>query len=122
MRQAAIVSGNEIVNVIVIPDGPKGDEFLSEDCIEITGMNPKPGIGTGWSFVDGAFIPPTFVVTWEEVRAKRDFLLAESDWTQMPDSPLSSEEKFLWSDYRQLLRNLPQQFAKPEDVVWPEAP
>jgi len=59
---------------------------------------------------------------WAQVRAERDRLLVESDWTQMPDSPLNGEQKNAWADYRQELRDLPQSFATPDEVVWPTAP
>ena len=36
-----------------------------------------------------------------------DILLKESDWTQLPDSPLSAEKKAEWAAYRQALRDLP---------------
>lgn len=36
----------------------------------------------------------------------RKFLLLESDWTQLPDSPLSAEKKAEWAAYRQTLRDL----------------
>ena len=44
-----------------------------------------------------------------EIRSKRDQLLTASDWTQMPDSPLSQEQKTKWTQYRQYLRDIPQQ-------------
>lgn len=44
---------------------------------------------------------------------KRNALLDHSDWTQMPDSPLSDEKKAEWAEYRQALRDLP------EDPNWP---
>lgn len=42
----------------------------------------------------------------ESIRRKRNFLLDTSDWTQMPDSPLSSEKKAEWAAYRQQLRDI----------------
>ena len=33
-------------------------------------------------------------------------LLSGSDWTQLPDSPLSSTKKAEWATYRQSLRDL----------------
>ncbi|MCL9999226.1 MAG: phage tail assembly chaperone [Erythrobacter sp.] len=39
-------------------------------------------------------------------RRRRDQLLAASDWTQLPDSPLSSSERAAWGEYRQQLRDL----------------
>lgn len=59
---------------------------------------------------------------WNLIRAHRDEILAKCDWTQMPDVPLSDGEKELWRLYRQELRNLPQAFTNPEDVIFPEPP
>jgi len=42
-----------------------------------------------------------------QMRRLRDGLLAASDWTQMPDSPLSDEERAAWATYRQALRDAP---------------
>lgn len=57
-----------------------------------------------------------------EVRAQRDRLLTACDWTQLPDSPLTSGEKADWATYRQELRDLPQIYPDPDDVIWPEQP
>ena len=54
------------------------------------------------------------------VRAERDRLLAESDWTQLPDVPLTTKEA--WAAYRQALRDITEQPGFPFDVVWPEPP
>lgn len=59
---------------------------------------------------------------WAEVRAERDRLLAASDWTRMDDAPLSDAERAAWAVYRQALRDVPQDFATPDEVVWPEVP
>ena len=40
-------------------------------------------------------------------RSERNRLLAETDWTQVSDSPLSSDKKTEWANYRTALRNLP---------------
>ena len=42
------------------------------------------------------------------LRWQRENLLKESDWTQMPDSPLSESKKTEWATYRQVLRDLPK--------------
>jgi hypothetical protein len=42
------------------------------------------------------------------LRFHRNRLLAETDWTQLPDCPLSSEMKLMYQQYRQTLRDLPQ--------------
>ena len=40
-------------------------------------------------------------------RTERNKLLTETDWTQVTDSPLSSDKKTEWANYRIALRNLP---------------
>lgn len=59
---------------------------------------------------------------WASLRAERDRLLAECDWTQLPDVPLDPEAQSAWQDYRQALRDVPQQPGAPYDVTWPEPP
>lgn len=43
----------------------------------------------------------------------RWILLNESDWTQVPDNPMSAENKALWAEFRQMLRDLPQSIPMP---------
>lgn len=57
---------------------------------------------------------------WSVLRAKRDYLLTASDWTQLPD--VSNEIKDKWAHYRQALRDVPAQEGAPITVVWPEKP
>jgi hypothetical protein len=59
---------------------------------------------------------------WEQVRADRNRRLAECDWTQFVDSPLSQELKNAWSEYRQALRNIPSTNTDPTQVAWPTPP
>ena len=54
-------------------------------------------------------------------RATRNQLLASSDWTQMPDSPLTDEAKTSWATYRSALRDLPTSEGWPS-VTFPTEP
>lgn len=58
-------------------------------------------------------------LTWDMIRSKRNKLLAKSDYTQMPDWPGNSRA---WADYRQKLRDLPDEFNDPNEVIWPKQP
>ena len=62
--------------------------------------------------------------TAEGHRATRNKLLADSDWTQMNDSPLTNEVKTAWATYRQELRDLSDLDAWPnlDNADWPVAP
>lgn len=60
---------------------------------------------------------------WLELRSLRNEKLTACDWTQLTDSPLSSELKTAWATYRQALRDLPQQEGlDPANPTWPEQP
>lgn len=54
-----------------------------------------------------------------EVRAERNKLLAESDWTQVIDSPV---DQIAWAIYRQALRDITAQEGFPSEVTWPAQP
>ena len=43
-----------------------------------------------------------------QMRAQRNALLQQSDWTQMPGAPLTTTEQAEWARYRQFLRDLPE--------------
>ena len=57
-------------------------------------------------------------------RTTRDKLLADTDWTQMNDSPLTNEAKTAWATYRQELRDISDLDSWPNltDDDWPVAP
>jgi len=55
----------------------------------------------------------------DEVRTQRDALLSQSDWTQVPDAPV---DQSAWAEYRQALRDVPEQAGFPQEVVWPQIP
>lgn len=57
---------------------------------------------------------------WDNLRAYRNILLKESDYTQLPDFP--EAKKAEWATYRQALRDIPQTYATPEEVIWPTKP
>mgnify|MGYP000088284446 CR=1 FL=1 len=57
-------------------------------------------------------------ILMRDVRNKRDKLLDDSDWTQVPDSPANSSE---WATYRQGLRDITEGIDL-SNVAWPTPP
>lgn len=64
----------------------------------------------------------TFTLNNEAVKVRNRHLLADmiternkqltaSDWTQIPDSPITDEQKQLWRTYRQALRDFPNTYT-----------
>lgn len=66
--------------------------------------------------------PPTAEELASDARANRDFLLSQSDWTQVSDVALTEDQKQAWATYRQALRDVPEQPGFPSNINWPEAP
>ena len=52
-------------------------------------------------------------VNWQYVRQNRDAILTQSDWRFMSDQTPSQE----WIDYRQFLRDLPQNFTEADSAA-----
>lgn len=74
-------------------------------------------IGDAWVFDEETF--------FSNIRLQRDTKLSNSDWTVMPDSPLSAEKQAEWQTYRQALRDVPANNASIthlDQVVWPTPP
>lgn len=72
-----------------------------------------------WVKVNYSLPDPEERPTWGEIRQKRDVLLKQSDWTQLPDAVCDKEA---WAAYRQELRNITEAFEKSTEVVFPKLP
>ncbi len=53
-------------------------------------------------------------------RLRRDRLIAETDWTQVEDSPLSLADKEKYKEYRKMLRDISKQEGFPSNIIWPK--
>jgi len=71
-------------------------------------------------FENGDTVEHTRDVDWPEVRAARNQALKDSDWRAGKDVVLSTA----WRDFRQTLRDLPQDHAEANDAAdsWPTLP
>ena len=88
-------------------------------CIPINHDNVDYQEYLAWVAEGNEPLPADAAVTWETIRAKRDQLIRDSDWTMIPGATVDQAP---WSAYRQILRDLPQTYSNPEDVVWPTVP
>lgn len=68
MRQAVFVENGKVVNLIVLEDGPVGDEAVATlGCIEVSDLNPIPQIG--WDFDGESFF---YTSTPEDVARQQE--------------------------------------------------
>ena len=61
------------------------------------------------------------VLTWDDIRLKRDNILKDTDWTMTTGATVDQAQ---WAAYRQVIRDIPQTYKDktPDDVVWPTQP
>lgn len=57
-----------------------------------------------------------------EAMAQREKLLAETDWTQVLDAPISQKSREAYRAYRQQLRDITEHEDFPYIIDWPEPP
>ena len=58
---------------------------------------------------------------WWDIRKERNQLLKDSDYTMLKDYTTTVSEQE-WITYRQSLRDIPQDYDSPDEVVYPDKP
>ena len=66
--------------------------------------------------IEAQFTAVEFDMAMEDLRAKRNKDLQDSDWTQLPDNTLTSEQRNAWMLYRTELRNITDGLTTVEQV------
>lgn len=95
------------------------EEYTEQEMV--TEQEPY-GVMTVTKWIAGELPEPDVSDLELSVRAERDRLLLETDWTQVLDAPISAECREAFRMYRQALRDVPQQENFPRDVIWPVKP
>ena len=146
-KYALVLESGEVRQVIVpASTGEYVDGGTVDGCliVELPDDCNTADVLTSWVYVDSGWIvadkKPSALHDWDSVancwslntsrllrsiRASRNIKLANCDWTQMPDAPLSDSKKAEWATYRQALRDLPasvENITSLDAVVWPTKP
>ena len=58
---------------------------------------------------------------WDVVRRERDMLLSATDYTDLPNTPITTECRNEFLAYRQALRDITNQ-SDPYNIIWPQIP
>lgn len=124
IRDVNSISNTEILGV---SDYAKGVDFSLVDvfCVEnelkkIVDFIEKP-LENGDILITEGLINLKNIIVLQTIRTVRNNLLTDSDWTQLPDSPLSVSQREVWSIYRQQLRDFPS-IVNLENVIYPSKP
>jgi len=126
MQNILVIDG--LVHEIIEPmfDGEKEiplEKRFHKDILDQVVSDPNSEAVIGGTWGDNNFGQiPIYAPSWDDIRHKRNGLLAGSDWISLGDSPLPDEDKKSYIEYRQKLRDIPQDFKEPNKVVWPDKP
>lgn len=112
-------------NVFPVADRPRPSfDAATENCNQVNPTLENGEWVTTWqvSAANADEIAERLTSESEMVRLQRNQRLADCDWTQFNDSPLTGADKTAWATYRQSLRDLPNADGFPFTMVWPEEP
>lgn len=76
----------------------------------------------GWLVVGDAPPAPAVSTTAELAWERAKQMLRESDWSMLPDVPMTSGNKAAWIEYRRGLREIRLQSGFPDNIIWPTRP
>jgi hypothetical protein len=119
----AIVQNGTIANIVEATSEVASELGLVECPTHHEDGEP---INIGDTYQNNAFgkNPNIDAFKWSLVRQHRDRLLVKSDVAVLPDrwNAMTEEQQTAWQNYRQALRDIPQSFNNPNEIVWPMPP
>lgn len=117
MTYYALKDGARVVGVVQQEAPPDREHAILRDATIPRGSFP----GAELQERDGALYWERGAVenALRAVRDRRNRLLAECDWTQLPDVP--PQTAAMWQPYRQALRDITDQ-PDPFSIAWPVKP
>ena len=96
---------NDTVIKAILKINPTAQVSVSDDDINTivweNGTTPIPKAD-----IQAQFPIVEFDMAMEDLRSKRNKDLQDSDWTQLPDNTLTSEQRNAWMQFRTELRNI----------------
>lgn len=98
-----------------------GSQYHNLATDEPADKGTPPADGYMFDYTTKSWVPNTSYLD-AKARYERGQLLQDSDWTQIPNSPLTTAQQTAWATYRQALRDIPAQSGYPVNITWPIAP
>ena len=112
-------STNVVENVCIVEDINNVPSFLIGEN-QVLATDHTGELGDTWN--GSSYDKPAPTLTdeekWQNIRTERDIWLQKTDYLAMSDNTMSDAMK----TYRQQLRDIPQTYTNPDDVVWPTKP
>jgi len=101
--------------------------YYNTSTASLVEFSSKPAAYYTWdwnsySWVDARTESQKYADATAAALPKRQQLLLDSDWTQLPNGPLTAAQQQAWVVYRQALRDITTQAGYPFEITWPTPP
>tara|TARA_B000000557_G_scaffold147448_1_gene119745 strand:- start:251 stop:613 length:363 start_codon:yes stop_codon:yes gene_type:complete len=94
---------------------PNAHYFIREDNLDMIEWDDDT-TPISKADIEAQFTAVEFDMAMEDLRAKRNKDLQDSDWTQLPDNTLTSAQRNAWMLFRTELRNITDGLTTVEQV------
>ena len=120
----------DFANVSIVVEVPPPEHTIFQR-VDFDGVQLVNGIWTDTWSIHPKFDNPTEQANWEAeclegqwstIRGQRDSLLAQTDYTDLPNTPITTECRNNFISYRQALRDITTTQTDPYNIIWPTIP
>jgi hypothetical protein len=114
----ALVKDGVVFNIILIDTD---DPIDTPDGMILVDAGNEPDAAPGHLWDGSKFVRPSIddsANAWESLRRQRNEKLSKTDWWALSDMTMSDAQ----TEYRQALRDLPENTENPMIINWPTKP
>lgn len=99
----------------------EGVQYINGSWTDVWSVVPKYDDPVQQAAYEAQIIENNLAVKWETIRLGRNKLLSDTDYTQLPDTPITAQCRTAFQTYRQALRDVTSQ-PDPYNISWPTIP
>ena len=99
----------------------EGVQFINGTWTDVWSIVPKYDDPTEQAAYEAQIVANNLITKWEAIRDARNLLLSDTDYTQLPDTPITAQCRTAFQTYRQALRDVTSQ-PDPYNISWPTIP
>ena len=126
------INSNRLPDEALVYNIKWSDDKKDSEIVDVEAHKDEDGKDVATTYVQTHFVGDDtakdariLADEWTQIRRERDRLLANSDWTQGGDTPLTSAKKTAWATYRTKLRDVPKDQKDKTtyaSITWPSEP
>lgn len=105
-------------NVVIDEDGNTVTQIIADQILQEEERGYKFRIPVEYEIYKDVAPIDKSPIYFQELRDARSLVLRDTDWSQLADAPLSTDERNYYREYRQYLRDLPLNYDDQSIINW----